>query len=78
MTYTVMYFPKDKPIPEGWSFRSYLQGTHGFYSILIIKNDSAGLVPSPPLERANPSPPSEPQTQSSGLPCSLHEQQSPV
>lgn len=39
MTYTVMYWPKDKPIPPGWRFRCHLQGHHSEYSILIIKEE---------------------------------------
>jgi hypothetical protein len=40
MTYLVRYWPYNKEIPEGWAFCRHLEGHHGFYSILIIKEES--------------------------------------
>jgi len=33
--YVLMYWPKNKPIPDGWKFSSRMMGRHGLYSVLI-------------------------------------------
>lgn len=42
---TVQYWPKSKPIPDGWAHDvGALEGTHhGYYSILIVKIDSNAM-----------------------------------
>jgi len=44
VTVTVQYWPKDKPIPEGWVLANDMAGTHhGVYSVLIRKEKHLNL-----------------------------------
>ena len=38
---TIRYWPKNKPIPEGWTTHEGLNGTHhGTYSVLLVKKSA--------------------------------------